>query len=80
LHDFSLLIIAQDLPPALTLLPKIAEPPFCFGKLIFMVKSTFPSLTEDDEIAIISGASGLLTLAWALGALVRVNKTEVARA
>jgi hypothetical protein len=59
------LTIKQDLPPAMTLLPVIFEPPFFFGKLILTVTLTSPFLTEDDVTETIVGAEGLVMLAFA---------------
>jgi len=74
LNDLPLLIdlIVQEvfvfemvhvLPPALTLLPVIFEPPFDVGKVIVTFTSTLPFLTAEEEIALIVGANGAVTFA-----------------
>jgi hypothetical protein len=58
---FSFLIV-QDLPPAVTLLPVIFDPPFAAGKEILTVRFTLPFLGFDDETETTVGADGLVTL------------------
>ena len=46
------------LPPAVTLLPVIFEPPLDVGKAIVTFTLTLPFLTAEEEIALIVGAEG----------------------
>ena len=55
--------MVQDLPPALTLLPVIFEPPFDAGKVIVTFTFTLPFLRAEEEIAEIVGANGAVTFA-----------------
>jgi hypothetical protein len=57
--------MVQDLPPAVTLLPVIFEPPFDTGKVIVTVTFTLPFLTAEEDMAEIVGAEGLVTFAFA---------------
>jgi hypothetical protein len=64
-QEVSKFTIKQDLPPAVTLLPVIFEPPFFLGKLIFTVTLINPLLAEEDVTETIVGAEGLVVLAFA---------------
>jgi hypothetical protein len=57
-------LMVQDLPPAVTLLPVIAEPPFELGREIVTVTFTFPFLGADDVTVTTVGAEGLVILAF----------------
>ena len=57
--------MVQDLPPAVTLLPVIFEPPFDAGKVIVTFTFTLPFLTAEEEMAAMVGAEGLVTFAFA---------------
>jgi hypothetical protein len=73
--------IVQVLPPAVTLLPVIFEPPFFLGRLIFTVTLTNPFLGEEETMETIVGADGfvIVALAWTLGATARLKTRDVAR-
>ncbi|MEY4900937.1 MAG: hypothetical protein RI895_1359 [Actinomycetota bacterium] len=70
--------MVQDLPPAITVLPVIFEPPFDAGKIMVTFTSTLPFLTLDEEIAVIVGAEGLVVFAFACAvvAMVRLKPSE----
>jgi hypothetical protein len=55
--------IVHDLPPAVTLLPVIFDPPFAVGKEMVTVRFTFPLLGFDDDTETTVGADGFVTLA-----------------
>ena len=56
--------MVQDLPPAVTLLPVIFEPPTEVGNAIVTVTLTLPFLGVDDEIEVMVGAEGLAVSAF----------------
>ena len=53
------------MPPAVTLLPVIFEPPFDAGKVIVTFTFTLPFLAAEEEMAAMVGAEGLATFAFA---------------
>jgi hypothetical protein len=53
------------LPPAVTLLPVIFEPPLDAGKVIVTVTFTFPFLGVEEDTAETVGAEGFATFAFA---------------
>ena len=55
--------MVQDLPPAVTLLPAIFEPPLDAGKAIVMVTFTLPFLGVEEDTAETVGAEGFVTFA-----------------
>jgi hypothetical protein len=55
--------MVQDLPPAVTLLPVIFEPPLDAGKVIVTVTFTFPFLGVEEDTAEMVGAEGFVTFA-----------------
>jgi hypothetical protein len=82
-HFFFNFLIVHDFPPAVTLLPVIFDPPVTFGKLIDIVKLTFPFLAFEETIELIVGAEGfvifvLLFFAFAGTALTEPSNTIVA--
>jgi hypothetical protein len=81
-QEVLVLLIVQDLPPALTLLPVTFEPPFDAGKVIVTFTSTLPFLTVEEEIAEIVGAEGLVIFAFAsaVGAMARLKPSDVINA
>jgi hypothetical protein len=74
--------IVQDLPPAVTLLPVMPEPPLEVGSVIETVTLTFPFFGVDEETETMVGAEGfvIFVLACAVGAMVRLKPRDVTRA
>ena len=57
--------MVQDLPPAVTLLPVIFEPPSEAGSVIVMVTFTLPFFIDEEDNAETVGAEGFVTFAFA---------------
>ena len=64
-QDFLFFGMVQVLPPALTLLPVIFEPPFDAGNVIVTVTFTLPFLGVEEDMAEIVGAEGLVIFDFA---------------
>ena len=80
MHEVFKPAIVQVLPPAMTLLPVIFDPPFFLGSLIFTVTLTNPFLGDEEVTETIVGADGFVTFACAAGATARLKPRNVAMA
>lgn len=74
--------IVQVLPPAVTLLPVIFDPPLLLGSAILIVTFTKPFLDAEDEMEMIFDAAGFVIFAEAglIGAIARLKPSDMASA
>jgi hypothetical protein len=81
-QEVFIFLMVHDLPPAVTLLPVIFEPPLEVGRAIVTVTLTLPFFGVEEDTETIVGAEGFVTFTFALaaGATARLKPRDVTRA